>query len=273
MVILNFKKSSIGNLVYYKIPSFEETGLVKHGFSTRLGGVSSAPLYSLNLGTKKNDKKENIFKNYTLLSQALEIPIEHMVFSDQVHGDKVLKVDKSHRANNLFSNNKIVGVDGLITEEKEVALVTFYADCVPLFFIDPVQKAIGLSHAGWKGTISKIGQKTLYQMIKYFSTKPEDCLVAIGPSIGSCCFEVGGEVIEQINLNFVNPKQYYTLKDNGKYMVDLWKLNQDQLIEMGVQLKNITISDICTKCNKEIFFSHRGDNGNTGSLAALLQLI
>lgn len=270
---MNFKKVSIGDLVYYKIPSFEETGLVKHGFSTRLGGVSSIPYNSLNLGIKKNDKMINIYNNFKLMSKALEIPMENMVLSDQIHGDKILMVDKTHREKNIFSKNKIAGIDGLVTKEKEIALVTIYADCVPLYFLDTVHKAIGLSHAGWKGTVKKIGQKTLLKMMECFSTNPEDCLVAIGPSIGSCCFEVGDEVIEQINLNFSNSKQYYTFKDNGKYMVDLWKLNQNQLTSMGVPLKNITSSNICTKCNKDIFFSHRGDKGNTGSLAAFLQLI
>ena len=273
VIILGFKRNQLGELVYYTIPSFEATGLVKHGFSTRLGGISSAPLDSLNLGIKKSDKKENLYKNYEIFCDALKIPIENLVFSDQIHEDHVLDVLYKNSKKNTLSQNYIKGIDALITKKKEIALVTFHADCVPLFFLDPIEKVVGLAHAGWKGTMKKIGQKTIKKMAENYNSKPENCLVGIGPSIGPCCFEVGEDVVEQVNNYFINPSQYYISKENGKYMVDLWKLNKNQLLEMGIQEKNITMSHLCTKCNNEVFFSHRGDRGNTGSLAAILQLI
>lgn len=268
---LAFAKNKDKNLLYYTIESFEKTGLVKHGFSTRLGGVSTGDLSSLNLGTKKKEKREKTLVNYTRLVNALDINIEDLVLTNQVHKDNVMKLDKKDRGKGLFKESDIVNIDGFITNDKEVALVTFYADCVPLFFLDPVNKAIGLSHAGWKGTVKKIGEKTLNKMIKNYKTDPEDILVGIGPSIGKCCFEVGKEVIEEVRDNFKEGDYFYK-KDNGKYMLDLWKLNKDQLLDMGVKENNITLSGICTKCNKDVFFSHRGDNGKTGSLAAIMQL-
>lgn len=270
---MTFRKNLKGNLVYYTIPAFEDTGLVKHGFSSRLGGVSTGPLNSLNLGIKKKDPKENILKNFKIFGEALDISVENMVLSDQVHDDVILEVSKKDRGKGLLRESDLSNVDALVTQEKDVALVTFYADCVPLFLLDPVNKAIGLAHAGWKGTMMKIGQKTLQKMIDLYGTNPQDCFIGIGPSIGLCCFEVGDEVIEHIKGNFDHPDRYYTAQSNGKYIADLWKLNRDQFLHSGVPEGNITDSGLCTKCNKDIFFSHRGDKGNTGSLAAILQLL
>ena len=267
-----FIKNEDKSLVYYTIESFERTGLVNHGFSTRLGGVSSGDLDSLNLGVKKKDTRENIINNYKIFTRSLGIDIENLVLTHQVHKDNILEVDEGDRGKGLTLETDIKDIDGFITNKKNVALVTFYADCVPLFFLDPVNEAIGLTHAGWKGTVSRIGQKTLEKMIKAYGTEPEDILIAIGPSIGKCCFEVGEEVIKIVEENFNNPNKYFYKKDNGKFMLDLWNINKDQLLEMGVLEKNITVSNICTRCNKDTFFSHRGDHGKTGSLAAIMEL-
>lgn len=267
-----FIKNEDKELVYYTIESFEKTDLVNHGFSTRLGGVSDGDLDSLNLGVKKKDKKENILNNYKIFTKSLGIDIEDLVLTDQVHKENVLEVDEEDRGKGLSRESNLKEVDGFITNKKNVALVTFYADCVPLFFLDPVNKAIGLSHAGWKGTVKRIGQKTLNKMIETYGTDPKDILIGIGPSIGECCFEVGKEVIEIIKENFEDAESYFYEKDNGKFMLDLWAINKDQFLEMGVLESNITVSNICTKCNKNTFFSHRGDNGKTGSLAAIMEL-
>lgn len=267
-----FIKRKDKDMIYYTIESFENTGLVKHGFSTRIGGLSSGDLDSLNLGVKKKDTWENIINNYKTFTKALDINIEDLVLTDQVHKDNIMEVYKEDRGKGLLRESDIVGIDGFITDKKDPALVTFYADCVPLFFLDPVNKAIGLTHSGWKGTVKKIGQKTVEKMIDSYGTDPKDILIAIGPSIGKCCFEVGSEVIEVVRGKFEDSGDYFYKKENGKYMLDLWKLNKDQFLEIGVKEENITVSNICTKCNKDIFFSHRGDKGKTGSLAAIMQL-
>lgn len=267
-----FIKRKDKDMIYYTIESFENTGLVKHGFSTRIGGLSSGDLDSLNLGVKKKDTWENIINNYKTFTKALDINIEDLVLTDQVHKDNIMEVYKEDRGKGLLRESDIVGIDGFITDKKDPALVTFYADCVPLFFLDPVNKAVGLTHSGWKGTVKKIGQKTVEKMIDSYGTDPKDILIAIGPSIGKCCFEVGSEVIEVVRGKFKDSGDYFYKKENGKYMLDLWKLNKDQFLEIGVKEENITVSNICTKCNKDIFFSHRGDKGKTGSLAAIMQL-
>ena len=267
-----FTKNKDKDLVYYTIESFEKTGLVKHGFSTRLGGVSSGDLDSLNLGVKKKDTAENILNNYRIFTRSLGIDMEDLVLTDQVHRANIVEVNREDRGKGLIRESDIIDIDGFITNKKEVALVTFYADCVPLFFLDPVKKAIGLTHAGWKGTVERIGQRTIEKMIKSYGTDPSDILIGIGPSIGQCCFEVGGEVIEIVRGKFEDSDKYFYKKENGKYMLDLWTLNKDQFLDMGIKEGNITVSNICTKCNRDIFFSHRGDNGKTGSLAAIMQL-
>lgn len=269
---MGFKENKDGNMVYYTIKAFEKTNLVKHGFSTRLGGFSSGDLNSLNLGVKKDDSSKNILSNYDIFTRSLGIDMEDLVLTDQVHEDNIMEVTKKDRGKGFIRKSDIIGIDGFITNESEVALVTFYADCVPLFFLDPKKKAIGLTHAGWKGTVERIGQKTIEKMVNTYESNPSDILVGIGPSIGKCCFEVGEEVIERVRDSFKDTKDYFYRKENGKYMLDLWDLNKDQFLEIGVKEYNITGSDICTKCNKDIFFSHRGDNGKTGSLAAMMQL-
>lgn len=269
---MSFVKKQVGELVYYTIKSFEDSDLVKHGFSTRLGGFSVGDLSSLNLGIKKSDSEENILNNYTAFTKSLDIDIENLVLSDQVHGDDIIEVAKNDRGKGIIRKSDIVGIDGFITNKRDVALVTFYADCVPLFFLDPINEAIGLAHAGWQGSLKRIGQKTILKMVESYGSDPGKVLIGIGPSIGQCCFEVGEEVIQIVNENFNDSKKYYYKKDNDKYMLDLWTLNKDQFLQMGVAEENISLSGICTKCNKDIFFSHRGDKGRTGSLAAIMQL-
>ncbi len=258
---------------YYTISGFDDTGLVKNGFSTRKGGVSSGQYSTLNLGIKKSDLREAVMENFIRFCRAVGIDPQNMVFSDQVHGDGIEVVDDNDRGKGLFRDTDIIEKDGLMTSQPGVALVTFYADCVPLFFLDPVYPAIALSHAGWRGTVAKIGAKTLKMMQDTFGTRPEECLVGIGPSIGPCCFEVDPPVMEQFAAAF--PQQSSIINPGskpGKYNIDLCEANRMQLVEMGVAEENISMASLCTCCNTDIFFSHRGDRGRTGSMAAVLML-
>ncbi|NLO82934.1 MAG: peptidoglycan editing factor PgeF [Clostridiales bacterium] len=258
---------------YYTISSFDDTGLVKNGFSTRKGGVSSGQYSTLNLGIKKSDSREAIRENFSRFCSAVGIDPGNMVFSDQVHGARVALVDGHDRGKGFLRDTDIFATDGLMTCQAGVALVTFYADCVPLFFLDPVYPAIALSHAGWRGTVAKIGAKTLAMMQETFGTRPEDCLVGIGPSIGPCCFEVDPPVMEEFAAAFPQNRGIISPgRKPGKYNIDLWEANRAELIGMGVPEKNVTLASICTCCNTDIFFSHRGDKGRTGSMAAILML-
>jgi YfiH family protein len=268
-----FSKFDNNNVVYFKIPSFDEVGLVKHCFTSRLGGVSQKPYDSLNLGTKTMDNKKHILQNYEMICKALGIDINNIVLSDQVHKDKILIVDEKHRGNGLIHDGGICEIDALITDKKDIALVTLYADCVPIFILDKKRKVIALAHGGWRGTVKKIGQKVINRMVSDFGTDPRNCIVGIGPSIGKCCYEVDDYVIGQFKESYDNISAFTKLKGNGRYLLDLWYANRLSLIEAGVPCENITVSQICTKCNSDLLFSYRADNGVTGRMAAIIQLI
>ena len=273
MIDSQFKENKLGELYYYTIPSFTETGLVKHGFSSRLGGVSQGEVASLNLGFKRKDSADNVKKNFQIICQALGIETRQMVFTDQVHKDRVALVDETDSGKGFDRPSDIRGCDGLITNRPGLALVTFYADCVPLYFLDPRQRAIGLAHSGWRSTLAEIGKKTLLAMQEYFATDPSDCLVGIGPSIGQCCFEVDRPVAELFTTNYPKYQAELVKKKAEKYHIDLWSLIRLQLINAGIREENITLASTCTACNNKVFFSHRADKGKTGSLAAFLMLV
>jgi YfiH family protein len=195
-----------------------------------------------------------------------------LVFSDQVHDDKIKIVDYTDIGKGIEKQSDIKNIDALITNLPGVPLITFYADCVPLFFLDPDNKVVALAHAGWKGTMHKIGAKTILRMKEVFGTNPSRCLVGIGPSIEKSCFEVGNEVFEQFEGAYKDTASFCELKDNSKYIIDLWEANKLSLIEVGVEVDNITISGMCTKCHSNLFFSHRRQGSQRGSLSAIIEL-
>ena len=258
---------------YLTISSFEESGLVKHGFSTRIGGFSKAPYDTLNLGLKKDDDKATVMQNYRAICDALEIKLSDLVSSDQVHENDVYLVKKSDRGKGITKQSDIVAKDALITNEKNVALVTYYADCVPLFFLDTITPAIGLAHAGWRGTVKMIGQKTLYKMADVFGSNPKDILVGIGPCINKCCYEVDEPVVYEFRKTFNYWEKLVEKKSDNHWMLDLVLANRLQLENAGIDKSNISICEFCTSCRNDLFFSHRADDKKTGSLAAFIQLI
>jgi len=247
--------------------------VLTHCFTTRLGGVSKDECFSLNLGFNRNDKPENVFKNYKLVADCMNIDIESFVFSNQVHDNKIKYIDYSDRGKGLTRESDIKGYDALITDQKGITLVTFYADCVPVFFYDPEKEIIALSHSGWRGTVKEIAAEVINEMVTKFNCKVEEIIVSIGPSIGKCCFEVGEEVYEEFIKTLPWSIQHCcTGAENGKWNIDLKAVIKNTLINCGVVSKNISVTGICTKCNKDVFFSHRGDNGRTGSMIALMQM-
>ena len=260
-------------LMYYSIPAFDNTGLVKTCFTTRFGGISTGNYSSLNLGVKTDDKRENILENYKRVTSVLDISLRDMVLSDQVHGNHVMIVGKDHAGNLLDSNSTIKDVDGLITSTKNLALTTVFADCVPIYILDPWRKVIGIVHAGWRGTVTKIAAKALHIMTEEYKTDPKDCLTAIGPSIGKCCYEVDELVVDKFNNNFTILKDIVFQKEQNKYLLDLGEANSIILEDSGIMSRNIINSNICTLCNKEHLFSYRGAHGRTGRMAAILELI
>ena len=251
----------------------ERTGLVNHCFSTRLGGVSQEVWDSLNVGFNRGDQKENVFRNIEILGNAVGFRGEDTVCLSQVHGTNLRYVTEKDRGEGFGKSTNLTGYDGLMTDRKNVTLVTYHADCVPLYFLDPVKKAIALSHAGWRGTVQKMAEVTVREMIRKFHSKPEDILCAIGPSIGVCCFEVDTPVAEEFKEKLDFGGQFVfpgACKD--KYQIDLWGINQEILLRSGILPEHIEVTDLCTKCHPELFYSHRNMCNLRGTMAAYLEL-
>lgn len=261
-----------GNLKYITFPKLSSTGIIKHTFSTRLGGVSTGFYSSMNLSFNRGDDRENVLKNYEILCSAVSIDTDNLVLSHQTHTNNVIIVDKKDCGVGI-TKPSFCDVDGLITNTPEVALVTQYADCTPLLFCDPVKKVIATSHAGWRGTVKLIGQVTIEKMVKEFDCSPEDIIVGIGPCIGSCCYEVDYPVYNEFKkIPFINLNEILRPKSEGKWMLDLVEANRQILINSGIKPENIDFSDICTCCNSDELHSHRATGGNRGNLAAIIQL-
>ena len=263
-------------LEYLTFPMLDNTGLVKNMFTTRLGGVSKGYLASLNLSTSKGDKPENVRENFRRIAAVIGCQPSDFVLSDQTHTTNVMIVTRDDAGKGLTRPRGYSDVDGLITNEIGIVLTTVYADCVPLYFLDPVNKVIGLSHSGRKGTVSRMGVCTVKKMHDVFGSDPSDILACIGPSICSSCYEVGSEVADEFTSAFPvsdDISSILTLKDDGKYLLDLWQANKIVLKEAGILPAHIECTDICTCCNPEYLFSHRAAKGLRGNIGAFLELI
>jgi len=259
---------------YLEYSLLKDTGFISHGFSTRLGGVSKGYYSSLNLGFAKKDERDFVLENFRRIGRSMNISIEDMVFSHQTHTNNVIVVDEKDKGNGITKPQRYSNVDGLVTNAPNVCLVTSYADCVPLYFVDTVNKVIGLSHSGWRGTTLKIARETVALMSNKFNSKPENILAAIGPSICQGCYEVSEDVIVEFRNNFCQNlwNELYYKKGNGKYHLDLWKANEFILREAGLLPKNIITGNLCTMCNSSVLFSHRIAGDKRGCLAAFLMI-
>ncbi|MDD6736121.1 MAG: peptidoglycan editing factor PgeF [Clostridiales bacterium] len=263
-----FRLKKNGELQYYVIDEFENTGLVKHCFTTRCGGVSKNEYESMNLRLNCDDSRENILTNYRIICDEIGVNYKDLVLSNQVHEDKICTVGRSDCGNGIVKPQKFESADALITNEEHVPIAVFGADCVPIYFLDTAKRAIGLAHSGWKGTAARIGAKTALKMVKDFHSKPEHILAAIGPSIRLCHFEVGDEVAEIFREIFGDD----ALEKHKKYHVNMQKAISIQLQEIGIPKENIIDSGLCTYCKDELFFSHRRTGGRRGVMAAIMEL-
>lgn len=269
-----FKEKRVGEVLCLTYPLLENTGIVKHGFSTRVGGVSEGVCSTMNLSFSRGDDENAVRENFRRMAKALEVEEDSFVFSHQTHTTNVRKVTLEDKGKGLTRLLDYQDVDGLITDVPGLCLSTFYADCVPLYFLDPVRKAIGLSHSGWRGTVGKIGYVTVKKMQEEYGSNPEDIIVAIGPSICQDCYEVSEDVIVEFQDNFDKKhwEELYYKKENGKYQLNLWKANEIVLQEAGIVPEHIAVTNLCTCCNHEMLFSHRATQGKRGNLAAFLAL-
>ena len=250
-------------IIYFEFEHFARTGLVTHCFSTRIGGISKLPYDSMNLAYHMGDNKADVDENFRLICQAVGFNHKKVIMTDQIHENYHLIVDDL---------TKPEWIDGLITEFPDFVLTSYYADCVPLLFLDPVQKVIANAHAGWRGTAMDMAGKTLREMNYEFGCRMEDILVGIGPSISKNNFEVGGEVVEMLEYYMPLSPDYIVQKSEEKWLVDLIGINHARLLELGILDKNIEGSDLCTFENPELFFSHRRDGKARGNMAAMIAL-
>ncbi|NLK28606.1 MAG: peptidoglycan editing factor PgeF [Clostridiales bacterium] len=260
---------------FIRFPVLSDIPFLGHGFSTRLGGVSSGIYSSMNLGSDSaidGDHPDNIKKNFERIANSIGFDPKTIVISKQVHKTNILRVDAKDCGKGLYRERDFDEIDGLITNTPEVTLVTKYADCVPLYFVDQKRKAIGLTHSGWRGTVNKIGKITINRMQEEFGSDPKDIIAVIGPSICKTCYEIGEEVAQEFKKNFPlnHEKNILEAKGKGKYLCDLWAANRLVLMEAGLEQKNIHTSGVCTSCHDELLFSHRKTGGKRGSLAAFL---
>ena len=263
-----------GKVPYLKYPLLEDTGIVNHGFSTKLGGVSKGYYSSMNLSFTRGDDEADVRENFRRMADAIGVKPENMVFTHQTHTTNVRVVTAYDRGNGITRERNFFDTDGLVTNEKGVCLVTFFADCVPLYFVDPVKKVIGLSHSGWRGTVGKIGLETVRIMKDEFGCNEKDILAAVGPSICQDCYEVSKDVIVMFKENF-DEKYWDDLfykKDNGKYQLNLWKANEIVFLEAGITKEHMAVTNVCTHCNSDIFYSHRTTGDRRGNMCAFLEL-
>lgn len=270
-----------GGAEFLSFPEIEKTGVVRHLMSTRLGGVSEGDLWSMNVSYSRGDRKENVDENYRRIAEALGCGMEDFVFSDQTHTTNIRHVTGVDRGKGILRPRDYTDVDGMITDEPGIVLSTFYADCVPLLFVDPVKKAVGLSHSGWKGTAGCMGRKTVEAMQEAFGSRPEDILAGIGPSICRDCYEVSKDVAEVFQALFaedimrktgVGIREILEEKGNEKYQLDLWKANEAICLSAGISPEHISVTDVCTCCDPTYLFSHRASNGRRGNLGMFVVL-
>lgn len=268
---------------YLSFPALEETGIVRHLFTTRKGGVSTGYQSSLNLNYNQGNEPEAVDENYRRVADALGGDVSQIVCSQQTHTTNVQRVGLQDAGRGVVKPLDVTDIDGMVTNEPGIVLATFYADCVPLFFVDPVKKCIGLSHSGWKGTVGRMGEKTIQKMTEEYGTDPSDVIAAIGPSICQECYEVSEDVAKQFldefgNSSYCNNPEMIAYRNRSKepevkYQLNLWEANRIVLLEAGVQADNIHSSNLCTCCNSELLFSHRASNGKRGNLGAFLGLL
>ena len=271
----------LNGVAYFSFPLLDQTRMVRHAFSTRLGGASKGYFSTMNFSLTRGDNRDDVLENYRRMAQILGTDVSKMVLSHQTHTTNIRLVTEADAGKGIWRERDYENIDGLITNVPGLTLVTFFADCVPLYFVDPVHRAIGLSHSGWKGTVHRMGQKTIEAMGEAFDTKPEDLRVCIGPSICRDCYEVSEDVADAFKEEFQtqstpsypwNGKSILMNKGNGKYQLDLWGANRLVLLDAGILPEHLAVTNVCTKCNPALLYSHRVMGDKRGNLAAFLSL-
>ncbi len=257
---------------YYSFPQLDAIPFVRAGISTRLGGVSSGIYDSMNLSYTRGDDRACVDENFRRICTAMQLPVSGVVISAQEHHTRLCNVTEEDCGKGKTTQG-FTDVDGLLTDRPQVVLCTQYADCVPLLFADPVRRVVAASHAGWRGTVDEIGRLTVERMQKDYGCLPENIRAAIAPSIGRCCFEVDAPVYEAFQKLSVFDDMCFESRPQDKFYIDLWEVNRRILLSAGIQEDHITVTDLCTRCHPDVFWSHRITGAARGSLAAFIGMI
>lgn len=257
-----------------KFNAFEAMDWLEHGFSTRDGGVSTGIYESMNLSFTRGDDPENAMENFRRFGDAVNMDYRDMVFTWQTHTTNIRAVTANDKGKGIITERDYRDIDGLVTDVPGVPLVTFFADCVPLYFADPVKRVMGASHSGWRGTVARMGLETVRQMEDRYGCDAGDLVAVIGPSICQKCYEVSADVAEAFEAQFpaAQCRDFILDKGNGKYMLDLWRANWYILKDAGICGENIHISGLCTHCHPDALWSHRSLGTARGSLAGFMMI-
>ncbi len=288
------KLQARGEIPYLTFPKLEACDKIEHLFTTRAGGVSEGQFSTMNFSVNLGDHPENVRENYRRVAALLRCGIEDITGTVQTHTTNIRRVTLEDRGKVAFLTPDYGDVDGLVTNVKGIALAVFTADCVPIYFVDPVREAIGLAHSGWRGTVSNMAGKMIERMMQEFGTDPKDLIIAIGPSICQNCYEVDETVAEAFRQGLgedeaergkIKASGIYPMEGAfglrrvlepgrmpGKYQLDLWLANLIWLVRAGADLSRVDVTDLCTAQNSKLLFSHRASRGKRGNMGAFLKL-
>ena len=275
MQLPNFKSNIMrlnqnDNVPYLTYNALQDIPFINHAFSTKLGGLSTGEFTSMNLAFNRGDDMNAVTENYKRFCKATGFDFDTLVASAQDHNTIVRKVTKNDCGIGITKPRDMQSVDALVTNQPNVTLVTYYADCTPIFFVDKVKKVIALAHAGWRGTVGKICKNVIDTMVNDYNCNTTDIICCVGPAISKCCYEIDKSCYDEFVKAQLDIEKIMTTKPNGKYMANLLEANKQILISSGIPNENIIISDVCTKCNSELLWSHRATNGHRGTMCAFM---
>ena len=265
-----FELNTVNGVAFLTYEALSEIPFIRHAFSTKLG-EGTATVHPMDMSFDHDDR-ETVTDNYKRFCKAAGFDYSALVASSQDHHTFVRVVTSAEKGIGVWREKDIESVDALVTIEPGVTLCTYYADCTPIFFVDTATKAIGLAHAGWRGTVAKIAERVLDTMAESFGTVPSDVVCAIGPNIMKCCYEVDEPCAKEFYALGLDSDSFVFPKGGGKYMVDMLECNRQILVKKGVKPENITVSDLCTKCNSDLLWSHRATSGDRGTMCAMLRI-
>ena len=268
------------NVSYMTFSPFTESDIVKQVFSTRLGGVSKGMYESMNLtfnpvGEYEADSYDNVYKNFEGMAAVLDIPLERMVYTKQTHTTNIKVVDDSNAGMGIVKERDYDNIDGLVTNTRRLCLVSSYADCIPVTFVDNKERAIAAMHAGWKGTVGNIAANGYNAMKASYGTRADNITAFVGPGICADCYEVSSDVADKFKEAYTDKELEFILKEGkseGKYQLNLLAANYINIINCGIPSSNIYVSDVCTSCNSDMLFSHRASKGKRGIMCNFIYL-